>query len=309
MHHVKWPEGKSFAFTVFDDPDAQTLDTGRRVYDFIEDLGFRTTKAVWPLAPSRERSDKGGSCGEAPYRAWVEDLRAAGFEIGLHNVACHTSTREETLQGLDRFQEITGHDPITMANHFFCDENIYFGDRRVTGVQRLAYNLVTRGRNRNRFFGHVEGHPLFWGDLCQSRIRYVRNFVFRDVDTLRACPTMPYHDPDRPWVRAWFASSEGADVRSFNERISLQNQEQLEESGGACIMYTHFGHGFVEDGELDPEFRRLMTRMAERNGWFVPVSELLAFLEGERGLHTLTTRERTRLERRWLLEKLRFGTS
>lgn len=74
-------------------------------------------------------------------------------------------------------------------------------------------------------------------------------------------------------------------------------------------MYTHFGHGFVTDGRLDPEFRRLMTRLANLNGWFVPVSELLAFLEHEQGLHILTRAERARLERRWLFQKLRYGTS
>lgn len=309
MHHISWPEGKAFAFTVFDDPDAQTLEAGSLVYSFLEDLGLRTTKGVWPLAPTRERSDKGGSCGDAGYLAWIEDLLARGFEIGLHNAACHTSTRTETARGLDRFREIVGHDPWTMANHFFCDENIYWGDRRVSGLRRVAYNALTRGTNRKRFFGEVAGHPLYWGDLCESRIQYVRNFVYRTIDTLERCPMMPYHDPDRPLVRAWFASSEGANVGLFNERISPSNQDLLEERGGACIMYTHFGHGFVTDGKLDPGFVRLMTSLASRNGWFVPVSELLQFLERKQGLHTLTRRDRVRLERRWLLEKMRYGTS
>ena len=49
------------------------------------------------------------------------------------------------------------------------------------------------------FRGHVEGDPLFWGDLCRDRVRYVRNFTFADVNTLASCPLMPYHDPKRPW--------------------------------------------------------------------------------------------------------------
>ena len=28
-----WPDGKTFAFTVFDDPDAQTCEHGKRIYE------------------------------------------------------------------------------------------------------------------------------------------------------------------------------------------------------------------------------------------------------------------------------------
>ena len=34
---VTWPQGKRFAFTVFDDPDSQTLEAGRAVYSFLAD--------------------------------------------------------------------------------------------------------------------------------------------------------------------------------------------------------------------------------------------------------------------------------
>ena len=47
-----WPGGKSFAFTIFDDPDSQTLEAGREVYALLADLGFRTTKGVWPIRGS-----------------------------------------------------------------------------------------------------------------------------------------------------------------------------------------------------------------------------------------------------------------
>ena len=47
---VAWPEGKAFAFTVFDDTDACTVENTKPVYDFLRDCGLRTTKSVWPLA-------------------------------------------------------------------------------------------------------------------------------------------------------------------------------------------------------------------------------------------------------------------
>ena len=50
LPRVKWPEGKTFAFTIFDDPDARTYADGQRIYDFLFDNGFRTTRGVWPCA-------------------------------------------------------------------------------------------------------------------------------------------------------------------------------------------------------------------------------------------------------------------
>lgn len=305
---VEWPEGKSFAFTVFDDPDSQTVASGRIVYDFLADCGFRTTKAVWPLGPIREPSDYGGSCDDPEYLAWCLELQRAGFEIALHNARNHTSTREETREGLERFRELFGHDPHSMANHYYCDENIYHGRDRLSGVRRLVYDAATLGRNRS-FFGHVPDHELFWGDLCRDRIRYVRNFVFDDIDTLSACPFLPYRDPDRPFVQAWFACSEGNRRETFVEQVREENQDRLAARGGACIMYTHFGHAYVEDGRLDAEFRRLMQRLAGMNGWFVPVHELLDHLAARRGVHTITPAERRALEWRWLRKKLLRGTA
>ena len=46
---IDWPDGHRFAFTVFDDPDALTLEKGREVYALLADLGFRTTKGTWPV--------------------------------------------------------------------------------------------------------------------------------------------------------------------------------------------------------------------------------------------------------------------
>ena len=37
---VRWPHGRRFAFTVFDDPDAQTVESGRPVYALLADLGI-----------------------------------------------------------------------------------------------------------------------------------------------------------------------------------------------------------------------------------------------------------------------------
>jgi hypothetical protein len=307
--NVPWPGGKRFAFSIFDDPDSQSPTASRQVYGLLRDLGLRTTKGVWPLAPIRRPSDFGVTCADTDCLTWCLELQRSGFEIGLHNVTSHTSTREETAAGLEEFAQKFGAAPITLAQHYFCEEAVYWGDQRVSDAVRLAYNLVTRFGNRGRFSGHREGDPLFWGDLCRERVRYVRNFVFDEVNTLRACTFFPYHDPARPFVNYWYCSTEGATVKSFVNTLSEANQDRLEQDGGLCIMYAHFGHNFWDGTQLNPRFRQLMERLAKKNGWFAPVSQILDFLRVRNGNHVITDSERGALERRWLLHKLRFGGS
>jgi hypothetical protein len=304
-----WPDGKDFAFTVFDDADSQTLENGPPVYDHLAELGFRTTKSVWPVRGPGTPSDCGETCDEPRYRRWVQQLQGAGFEIGFHMATSHTSDREQTIAALDRFADLFGAPPASMAGHYNCDENVYFGPDRVSGPRRLVYGMLTRFRNHGRFRGHVPGERLYWGDVCRQRIKYVRNFVFADIDTLAACPWMPYHDPDRPLVNYWFASSEGAVVETFNERLSEENQDRLEASGGACIMYAHFGLGFRRNGSLDRRFAALTRRLARKNGWFVPVRTLLDHILARRGHAEITPAQRARLEWRWLAHKARHGSA
>jgi hypothetical protein len=304
---VTWPGGCRFAFTIFDDPDLQTLTGGATVYRLLEDLGFRTTKAVWVIEPP-QRNSRGDTCQSPAYLEWVLQLQEKGFEIGYHNGAPGSLRRPDVIRSLDLFRQYFGRDPVTMANHY-NEDAMYWGAARLSGGARLAYDAVTLGR-KNRFFGHVDGHPSFWGDICRERIRYCRNFVFRDVNTLRACPHMPYADPDRPYVAGWFASSEGANCMSFIRQIADREQDKLEEEGGACIMYTHFGHHFVDSaGRLNPEFQRLMKRLAQKKVWVAPVGTVLDYLRAQRGGHVLDILERRQLERRWLKGKLLHGTS
>jgi len=307
--HVEWPERKAFAFTIFDDTDHATIKNVRPVYQFLGDLGFRTTKSVWPIKGAREPLIGGDTCENSEYLQWVLDLQAGGFEIGLHNVTYHTSTRDDTIRGVERFREVFGHDAKVMANHAGCDEAIYWGPQRLSGMTRLIYLLLTGFRNLNTFRGHVKDDELFWGDICQSRIKYVRNFVFGDLNTLRACAQMPYHDPERPFVQYWFASSEGRTVGAFVETCSGREMDRLEEQRGACIMYTHLAKGFCKDGRLHSEFRQVMERLSKKNGWFVPAGEMLDFILEARGPHVLTNQERRALEWKWLMHKLRVGHS
>jgi hypothetical protein len=303
---IEWPDGKDFAFTIFDDPDLDTVENVAAIYSFLGDLGLRTTKAVWPIRGNDTPKVGGVTCEDEQYLKWMLDLKEQGFEIALHNVTYHTSTREETVRGIDTFCRLFGHYPHSMANHSGCLESIYWGSARLSRGQRVIYNLLHLRLNGDsaEFQGHIETSPLFWGDLCRAKIQYVRNFVLGDINTLKACPAMPYHDPARPYVNFWFAASEGARIESFNAIMSEDNQDRLVKEGGACIMYTHLAKGFLEEGGINKRFRVLMERMSRLNGWFVPVRTLLDFILQVRGNHVITPAERNDLERRWLWHKI-----
>jgi hypothetical protein len=121
---------------------------------------------------------------------------------------------------------------------------------------------------------------------------------------------MPYYDLRRPWVNRWFACTDGAQGPSFLRVVQEKEQDRLEDEGGACILYTHFGHGFVDHkGRLKSEFVRLMRRLSQKNGWFVPSYVVLDFLAARRGVFNLDDRTRRSIEWRWLSEKLFRGTS
>ena len=52
-----------------------------------------------------------------------------------------------------------------------------------------------------------------------------------------------------------------------------------------------------------------MNRLSKKNGWFVPVSTLLDYLLENKETNIITNIQRKRLERKWLLHKIRVGTT
>jgi hypothetical protein len=306
----RFPGNKTFAFSIFDDTDSSTLENIQPVYGLLRDLGFRATKSVWPLAGAPGARFGGETLQDREYLEFVQELQRDGFEIGLHNVRSGSAPREVVHRGFEEFRIRLGAYPTSHANHCDNSENIYWGSRRLNRTSaRLAYNLGTRYQNGN-FQGHVPGSEYFWGDLCKTHIRFVRNFVFDEVNLERVNPTLPYHDERKPFVNFWFSSCEGGDVTKFCSTLSEANQDRLVEESGICIMYTHFASGFASRGMLEPGFARLMRRLSRLDGWFVPVSELLEFLmskKSEKKDRNIPAGELASMENRWLRYKLWVG--
>jgi hypothetical protein len=279
-----WPEGKRFAFTVMDDTDWATVQSVKPVYDFLHQTGFRVTKTVWPLATVGTPTTGGDTLDNPDYRAWVLDLQTQGMEIAYHGATDHTSCRERIIESLDRFKAVVGRDPCVYASHVGQREAMYWGSARFDGLPRIIFKAMNRlARRDDNYFGEVPESTSFWGDICRERITYTRGLTVKDINTLKFDPQMPYYDPRRPYVRYWFSSSDGARLVDFLSIIAPENQDRLVDEGGACILYTHLGNGFVEAGTLNADFKRLVERLAKLPGWFVPVKELLDYLRSRPG--------------------------
>jgi hypothetical protein len=307
---IRFPDDRHFAFSIFDDTDQSTVSNIAPVYRFLAELGMRTTKSVWPLASVPSAPFGGSSLADKDYLAFVLGLQDAGFEIGLHGVRNYSATRDLIAQGLDRFHDLLGYYPRTYSNHLYNRDNIYWGKHRLSIFRfRSAYRVATGFAHDNYFEGHSEESPYFWGDMCARHMSYVRNLVFREINLERTNPTLPDHDPTKPFVNYWFSSSEGARVESFCRMLCEANQDRLEQEGGVCIMYTHFACGFCDDGVLHSKFEGLMRRLVKKHGWFVPVATLLDYLRARKADNDIPQRELVGMERRWLLSKLRKGHS
>ena len=303
-----FPANKTFAFTIFDDTDGSTVENVGPVYQLLGELGFRTTKSVWPLplvAWFTDGGSTGGTLADSEYLRFIKALQTSGFEIALHNVRNHHAERETVQRGLDAFREIIGHYPKLHANHYHNRDNLYWGTHRLSSLPgRTVASLRQAIGSPVPYEGHLQDSPYFWGDLCREYIQYVRSFTFNEINLLRVNPTLPYHDSTKPFVNFWFTSTDGGNVVRFCEQISERNQDRLEAEGGVCIVYTHFADGFCDRGILNQRFVELLKRLSQKNGWFMPVSHLLDFLR-ERRMHSqISMAELTALESRWLGYKL-----
>lgn len=315
---IVWPDKKKFAFTIIDDTDCSNLNNAPLIYDYLYKCGFKTTKSVWIFDGEKRIDNKGiigSTCQEENYLSWVKKLNCQGFEIALHSSSWSSSKRKRIIKALDLFKTYFGDDPSILVQHTDTKdcEAIYWGANRVSGIYKKIYKTLMRmrGEDRNIYFGESEDSEYFWGDICKKRIKYVRNFIYPEINTLKACPIMPYFDSHRPQVNYWFASTEAPDVNSFNKCLSEYNVDKLEQNKGLCIIYTHFGCGFVENGILNTKFKNLIKSLSKRDGWFVPATEILDFLlkNKKKSELNISKKERDKLEFKWLLNKVFTGTS
>ncbi|MBL8984822.1 MAG: hypothetical protein JNJ80_01025 [Gemmatimonadetes bacterium] len=297
----RFPGGARFAFTIMDDTDVATIENVGPVYRLLHQLGFRTTKTVWPVGcPEGSRNFSSSQTLDEPaYVEFVQGLAAQGFEIAFHGATMESSERARTIAALERFRSLFGGPPRVYASHSYNRENLYWGVERLDVPILRALYARTNGQPPDWYQGTRPGSPWWWGDVAQETLTYVRNLSFDAINLTPINPSMPYRDPRRPLAPWWFSASDAEDVGEFNRLIDEAAQDRLEREGGVSIVATHLGKGFARDGRVDPTTERLLTRLAAKGGWFVPVGELLDWLRERRTEEFLPAAEWRAMQWRW----------
>jgi hypothetical protein len=302
---LEFPGGKKFAFTVLDDTDVGTVANLRPLYDLFHSLGFRTTKTVWPVGCPEGSRDFSSSetFDDAPYCEFVADLQRRGFEITWHGATMESSRRERTLAALERFREVLGSYPRIHVNHSHNQENLYWGARRLDSAPLRLLITKALGRGADYSSGDKPSSPYWWGDKATEHFIYSRNLTTNDINTATFNPSMPYRDPERPLVPWWFSASDAEGALEFNDLIHPDNQDKLEREGGFCIVATHCGKEFVQNGIVNPTTVERLTALSRRPGWFPTVGQLLDWLrtrrESQGGNGLLPSGEWRRMQWQW----------
>jgi len=308
---ITFPDGKKFGFSIFDDTDGAKLERIKPVYEYLHTLGIKTTKSVWALPQnvSTGFEDSGDTLENPEYVTYLQWLQQNGFEIAYHSARAVSSTRIQQEKALNLYFEKLGAYPSILVHHSNNRDNLYWGGDRLNNFILKAFYNLQMPENKGRFLGHIPGTEYFWGDIAEKRVTYVRNFVFNEINTYKINPSMPYHDPTKPYVKYWFSSAAASGVQSFNALISSDNLDQLEREGGVCIVYTHFAYHFVDaGGQLNSVTRERLKDLASRNGYFVPVSKMLDFLRTRKKSDgKIPWTEQAYLQIRWIFEKIFIG--
>jgi len=270
-----WPPHPYRAgFCITDDTDAATPESVAIVYDFLASIGLRSTKTVWMFEPEEPCGIPGLPSGisrgvtlEHPgYRGYVRRLHEQGFEISLHGASGGNNVRARTQAALERLDRECG-PSRTYICHAKNAENPYWHERVAPrGPVRALLGVASR----YRCSGEDPASPYFWGDLCLERGLRIRLFRTRNVNTLAENPSMPYHDPEKPYVASWFSATK----RSFADCCQREALEQLRAERGLCVLYQYMHrYADLERRRVHPGFEAAATRLRSMSDIMVDTTE------------------------------------
>lgn len=304
---IKIPENKEFIFTIFDDTDVATLENIKPIYDFLDSIGMHTTKTVWPLRCDELGSNFAGShtLEDFHYASYIKYLAQKGFEISFHGASMESSTRIHTLKALEYFNEILGFYPRTYACHSINKENISWGEKRFKFIVFKKLYQFLFPIHRNLFHGDKKNSPFYWGDICHKYFDFVRTFTFPQFNLLNITNNIVYRSKHTPYLKKSFITCDADNVVEFNNLICEKNQLKLNKQNGICIVSTHFGKGFVNHDKLNETSKKLLLSLSKKNGWFVPVCEVLDFLDDQSSKNYIKNTDLFYLEFIWFLCSLK----
>jgi hypothetical protein len=272
---------------IFDDTDDATVKRVKPIYDLLYELGFKTTKTVWAFSHENDRFEDTETLENPEYLDFIKDLANKGFEIATHGARGISSKRELTVASLSFFREKLDFSPRMHINHAQNKDNLYWAFNRLFKIQKILHKTgIKKYSKRGIGYGADKNTDYFWGDIALETIDYVRAGSFRDINTYKMDSCMPYYEKRFPYARAWFSGSDGTTYKKFINLLSESKQKKLVQEKGLCIVNTHFGvEGFLgADGKPSTALVNALTALSNRNGWFVPATDVLDFLKKEKGI-------------------------
>lgn len=282
MKVLIFPFPRKFAISFVDDTDDATTDKVKRAYAFIDEYGIKSTKTVWAFPAKRKSGDpeRGGrfsggvSLCDSEYLSLIKEIQSRGHEIALHLASGGNNFREDTIAAYNLFKKEFGFFPTINIMHGRNADNLYYGREAFTNpILKFLAGFYSADKSK----GHLQGSPFFWGDICKSYTKYVRLFKTTHLNTLSVNPSMPYHDPRKPYVNKWFSSTDLSDAMMMKRNFTEAKLTKLKNDEGVCIGYIYFHH-FVDDKlKIDPilEERFDLLRPHLDQCWLTPVSSLL----------------------------------
>lgn len=277
MKERRFPNNKTFVFTIIDDTDDSFLENTKPIYDFLFENGLLITKTIW-VYPPRDRESKGHSLQHHGYRDFLLDIKSKGYEIALHNIGSGTYSREEILEGLKEYKNIFGDYPKIQTNHSYNIDSIYGGYKRFSFLFSFLIKLLHPVYSQ-KYEGEIPKSPHYWGDFHKKLIKYNRNYETDQLNTIKSNPYMPYLDKNKAqYSNYWFSSTFAPNQWMFNKIVTPESIDKLEHEGGVCILNTHLGY-YMKNGKIDQGFIDKIKYISKKNnGWFMPVSTVLDYL-------------------------------
>jgi hypothetical protein len=284
---VIWPPYPYKAgFCVADDPDAATFEQTKAVCDFLMSRSFVITKAVWPFRPTEKcgipptpsSTLRGITLEDSAYLSYCKELHSQGFELCLHGASAGNNVRERTR---DAFDFLTNH--IAPSETFICHsknaDNIYWEDKTTS---LFPFRTLLRWYSKHSCSGEDRASPYFWGDICASRINQIRLYKTRCLNTLKRNPSMPYHDPLKPLVNAWFSATK----RSLSDCATTAALDRLKRENGLTVLYQYlYRYADPQTVKLNKKFVQSVDRISSDPEILVrTVSSMMERLRGIQGV-------------------------
>lgn len=290
------PYSYKFAFTITDDPDNGWFEQKKVVFDFLDSLDLKISIGVWMYknftgSADDDPFDQGIALDNNEYLEYIKTKKENGHTLFLHTITGGNDNSNVIRKGFEDYNKIFGEYPNHWINHFSNYDNIYWGEKRINWpLLRLVYKLF----KKKKFYGDNENSQYYWGDLCKKHITFVRSFGTNNINTQKANPSMPYHDPNKESVKYWYGCSDGYDCNKFNDILSEENVNQLINENGICILYTHFASAFVDtNNKLNPVSKQRLRYISQQEGgWFVPPETILNRLINLRKIEIVKKKDR-----------------